>query len=298
VPCCDNCIRARTGQELKTLEEIFAYLNPIAPIPGLPSNPIQTRSPSPASIAQPSLAPPTQHLPENTPIIRKKNIRQPYEDSLKIWRHTTWRRQYSDSGFGPEALLPDKILAKLTEDRSLASIESFHAHPVVSEWIFIGEHGKEILTRLSRLDQEHDENAKKELEEREEQRRRDRERKEELRAEKLRLQAEEKARLKVEEEVENQHKVELLKQREREWFEARQRQMLLEEETRQRQQVLQAQDRAWRLTQMECRRWMEAEMRHESREMMKPEVGSQAGNAHLEQQNRMVCGYTRFFCTN
>jgi hypothetical protein len=83
---------------------------------------------------------------------RSKEAREECENILKKWRNTAWHLYHSDSAWGPNTLLSDKLLSKLAEDSSVKTTQDLRLHPQLSAWTWIDEYGVEALEQLEPVD--------------------------------------------------------------------------------------------------------------------------------------------------
>ncbi|EKM48042.1 uncharacterized protein PHACADRAFT_189271, partial [Phanerochaete carnosa HHB-10118-sp] len=79
-----------------------------------------------------------------------------YKASLKLlqeWRDRCWTREYEDCIWGPDVLLPDKILKTLARLGHLLTVDDITKE--IPSWSFADNHGQEVLDLLLPFDEEY-----------------------------------------------------------------------------------------------------------------------------------------------
>jgi hypothetical protein len=81
---------------------------------------------------------------------------------LEAWRLKRWEETYSGCIWGPEIILPDKVLTKLATFRKIKEADDIQL--AVPEWGWARKHGEEVFEGLRAIDEEveREKEAKKE----------------------------------------------------------------------------------------------------------------------------------------
>ena len=78
-------------------------------------------------------------------------IREEAEKCLRDWRHGTRQEKYRDTSWTSAALLPDVLLKKIASDGTIWDLE--HFTKLSPAWIFVEEHGAELIELLTEIDE-------------------------------------------------------------------------------------------------------------------------------------------------
>lgn len=136
VPCCDNCIRkANPSREFTDITHLVESVLPALKI----NEPItQDTPPHPSAKATKGVGP------------RCDERRAACRDFLTRWRVDCWVKNHKDEVWGPEILLPDKVLTKLAATASLKTKEDIKEE--VEGWWFWEMYSQEVLDGLREID--------------------------------------------------------------------------------------------------------------------------------------------------
>jgi pyruvate/2-oxoglutarate dehydrogenase complex dihydrolipoamide acyltransferase (E2) component len=203
-------MRKKSTCSLDNIDDIIAHLNRTDPVHLPPQASSTHRFPLTSSHVANEPPQPSAHRSKK----RKGEAEEECKELLTAWQRDMWLLQYSDCSFGPQGLLPDKILKKLAQDQSICSMEDMRTTPSVSEWVWLPEHAEEVLELLRPINKRfaaQEENKRQQQQEQKQ--RKAAEQKAETqkhREEKKQLEAKAKAQRRAEEEAESKQKCEAM----------------------------------------------------------------------------------------
>ena len=136
VPCCDNCMRrANPERKFTHVTELLEFMLPALTI----DEPIpQTDLANPSTKAAEGMGP------------RRTEWRAACCDFLTEWHIERWLENHADEVWGPEILLPDKVLTKLAATASLQTKEDIRSE--VEGWWLWDRYSQEVLNGLKAID--------------------------------------------------------------------------------------------------------------------------------------------------
>jgi len=139
VPCCDNCMRtANPAREFTHITEFLKFMLPALTIDeAVPQN-ATADSVDPGTKAAEGMGP------------RRTERRAACRDFLTEWRVERWLENHADEVWGPEILLPDKVLTKLAATASLQTKEDIRNE--VEGWWLWDRYSQEVLDGLKAID--------------------------------------------------------------------------------------------------------------------------------------------------
>ncbi|KAI0744930.1 P-loop containing nucleoside triphosphate hydrolase protein [Earliella scabrosa] len=166
-PCCDNCIRQKVQSGLPLTQRERDVLRMIERITGSMDTGEEaadeeyedelhdtTAEGDSEDVASPCTKDSSSHPASATPRppgTRRGNHLLACRARLVRWRMQTWLRDYHMCRFSYLILLPDKTLTTLASQARLRTVADIEA--AVPRWPFAADHGAEILTILSVVDE-------------------------------------------------------------------------------------------------------------------------------------------------
>jgi superfamily II DNA/RNA helicase len=163
VPCCHNCIRASCDSPPTNLPDLISFIHSKAPLKRTLLDPVYDIDDLLQSEPQKStLLADVDAVAANA----QKKTRKPNGQGdrrgahrthvLEVileWRYDTWENIYVDSGFAPEAFLPDQLAAVLASKR-FPTVEKLRAHlaSLTTSWPLFDKHAANLLEVLSQVD--------------------------------------------------------------------------------------------------------------------------------------------------
>ncbi len=147
VPCCDNCLMKRGDNSTLTLTDadiellaLIAAFNNEGDIVDPPAKPINV-SESDINLEDKQFRRRGARRGEHLKMART---------FLESWRRQCWWTQYQNCAFGPEAILPNKIMTAFASQAAIETLDDINR--AVPDWDFIEEYGEEVLKTVRRVD--------------------------------------------------------------------------------------------------------------------------------------------------
>ncbi|KZT65032.1 hypothetical protein DAEQUDRAFT_769185 [Daedalea quercina L-15889] len=138
VPCCDVCLRRKADDpeaHLSSDEQAILEFHQRA----------RTREPGP-------VVPPAELTKDNAPAPRQEERAKCLRDAILEWRWGCWEQHCGYCVWEPRALLSENAINKLVHSGKIETMEQLRA--AMPDWGFFEQHGADLLTVITREDQE------------------------------------------------------------------------------------------------------------------------------------------------
>lgn len=139
VPCCDYCLLRRSQDDetpLTPSESTFLSLFKLVCATAMPPKP------------PPPPRPPRKEKGQGP---RRDQRLKSCRDILTVWRTKCWEEAYSYCIWGPQVLLPPKVLEGLAKRAHIRTVEDIKTE--FPDWSFADKHGNDVLNLLRPIDE-------------------------------------------------------------------------------------------------------------------------------------------------
>jgi hypothetical protein len=145
--CCDVCLAAVHQLEQPTLQQMWAILDSVSPLPSWP--PLENPQDSfRHGVSFSALKRGRDLKPADA---RKGDHLDKVIEGLEAWRESIFDNSYPWASFGPEGILGKSMIKVLSEDSSVENIEDLLALPGFKGWHFIS-HAPHLLETIAKID--------------------------------------------------------------------------------------------------------------------------------------------------
>lgn len=152
MPCCDVCLHAKTADEnaILTAEEedilaLYKYIQSRPPLISVPLLPVIDDG----CIVEHDIKMEEVKvdLKKNQGLGNRRGDRlKRCRHALECWRTETWERDFGACVWGPDVLMPDKVLRKLALHTRIRTLEDIKTE--IPDWDFCEEYGADVLDAL------------------------------------------------------------------------------------------------------------------------------------------------------
>ena len=92
-----------------------------------------------------------EEVPVKYAASRRGPVLEEAKDTLTAWQYRTRLERYADASWTAQVLLPDDILKKIASDGTIRELS--HFSKLNPPWVYANEHGEEVISLLTAIDE-------------------------------------------------------------------------------------------------------------------------------------------------